>query len=276
LQLRTSGVCDFEPAFLLEVIAEQRERFVAVLREFGPDDWTAPTRCAEWSAHDVVRHLCDGNTVGCNMLGAGTNKATLSVEAGFDPRITPRQWMAASAGEPPQVTLGRFAATSEERLGVARGRLARGRSFDVGLPYGPMDWTVLLLHSFWDAWIHERDVLLARSAEHPTDDDATLYAAGYGVFLAAVIASLFGSPVQENLRLGGEGGGVFNIDSRDGVVTLSVNRVTTVGPPAAHVTDALAGRSPVASALPDLPISSRAALSNLADFLKTPVEPGPT
>jgi hypothetical protein len=28
-----------------------------------------------------------------------------------------------------------------------------------------MDWTVLLLHLFWDSWIHERDVLLARGAD---------------------------------------------------------------------------------------------------------------
>jgi len=36
-----------------------------------------------------------------------------------------------------------------------------------------MDWTVLLLHLFWDSWIHERNVLLARGAKHPTADDAT-------------------------------------------------------------------------------------------------------
>jgi hypothetical protein len=38
-----------------------------------------------------------------------------------------------------------------------------------------MDRTVLVLHAFWDSWIHERDVLLARGTEHPTDDDAALY-----------------------------------------------------------------------------------------------------
>jgi uncharacterized protein (TIGR03083 family) len=276
LLLRTSGACDFDPAHLLEVFGEQRERFVAVLGGFGSDDWAAPTRCAEWSAHDVVRHLCDCNTVGCNMIGAGTNDSTLIIEAGFDPRITPCQWMAASAGESPRVTLGRFAATSEELLGLARGLLARRGSFDVRLPYGPMDWTVLLLHGFWDAWIHERDVLLARSNQDPPDDDAAFYVAAYGLFIAAVIASLFGSHVQEKLTLGSEGGGVFDLNSREGMVTLSANRVTTVGPPAAQVTDALAGRSPVSDALRDLPSHSRAALSHLADFLNTPVEQSPT
>ena len=61
LLLRTQAACDFDPVHLLEVWARQRQRFVAVVRGFGPGDWAAPTRCAAWSAHDVVRHLCDGN-----------------------------------------------------------------------------------------------------------------------------------------------------------------------------------------------------------------------
>jgi uncharacterized protein (TIGR03083 family) len=272
LLLTTSGWCDFDPEFLLGVFAEQRKRFMEILEGFGPEDWAAPTRCAAWSAHDVIRHLCE-----CNAIATGTDNRSIDAAAGFDPRITPRQWMTASAGEPPAVTLARFAGTTEELFGLAHARLVQGRSFDVRLPYGPMDWTVLVLHAFWDSWIHERDVLLARHAEHPTDDDATLYATAYGLFVAAAAALLlFGDPVQQRLTLGGAGGGVFDLASGDGVITLSVNRVTTVGRPAAEVTDALAGRSPVDAALRDLPSNSRAALARLADFLNTPVEPSPT
>ncbi len=276
LVLRTGGPCEFDTEHLFGVVGEQRERFVAVLRGFGPEDWAAPTRCAKWCAHDVIRHLCDGNTLGCNTVRAGTDDGTRDIGADFDPRVTPGEWLIATEGESPDVTLGRLVATTEELLGLARGRLARSRSFDVRLPYGPMDWTVLLLHGFWDSWIHERDVLLARGAEHPTDDDATFYATAYGVFIAAVVASLFGDQVQDKLRLGGCGGGVFDVDSCDGAVTLSVGRLTTVGPPAAEVTDALAGRSPIATGLRGLASHSRAALSHLANFFNTPVEPSPT
>jgi uncharacterized protein (TIGR03083 family) len=243
----------------------QRQRFVTVLQGFGSDDWAAPTRCADWSAHDVVRHLCDANAI-----ATGTDDRTLDLTAGYDPRITPREWLTASAGESPDATLGRLVATTEELLILARARLAQSRSFDVRLPYGPMDWTILVLHAFWDSWIHERDVLLARGIEHPTDGDATLYVTAYGLFLAAAMASMFGDQLQEKLKLGGDGGGVFDLDSR-GAVTLTVSRVTTAGPPAAEVADALAGRSLVAAALGDLPASSRAALSRIADFFNTPV-----
>jgi uncharacterized protein (TIGR03083 family) len=271
LLLRTAGECDFDPEHLLEVFGGQRRRFVAVLEGFGPDDWAASTRCAAWSAHDVVRHLCDGN-----VIGAGTDDRSIDVAGGFDPRITPCQWLTASAEESPEDTLTRFAATTEEVFGILRARLVEGRTFDVTLPYGPMDWTVFVLHGFWDSWLHERDVLLARGVAHRSSDDADFYATAYGVFIAAVVASIFGEPVQETLELSGDGGGVFHVDSSGGATALTATRVATGGPRAAEVTDALAGRSPVVTALCHLPSNSRAALSCLADFFNTPIEQSPT
>ena len=270
LLLRTEGACDFDPEHLVEVFDEQRGRFVTVLEGFGPDDWVGPTPCADWSAHDVVRHLGDAN-----VIAAGARGRSLDVTAGFDPRITPREWLAASAGESPDATLDRLVATTEQLCAVARVRLAEGRRFDAHLPYGRVDWTLVVLHAFWDSWIHERDVLLAQGREHPTDDDATVYATAYGLFIAAAVASLFGDQVQETLTLGGEGGGVFDLDGRR-PVTITVSRVTSAGPPAAQIADALAGRSPITAVLGDLAPGSRAALSRLADFFNTPVEPTPT
>ena len=86
LVLRTEGACDLDPQHLLDVWARQRQRFAEVLRGFGHEDWAAPTRCADWSAHDVVRHLCDCNAIAA---GAGPDDPTLDPTAGFDPRITP-------------------------------------------------------------------------------------------------------------------------------------------------------------------------------------------
>jgi hypothetical protein len=115
-----------------------------------------------------------------------------------------------------------------------------------------------------------RDVLLARDAEHPASDDAAGYAAAYGLFISAAMASLFGGPVRDTLTLGGNGGGIFDLDSR-GAVTLTVSRGHAAGPPAAEVIDALAGRAP-AAVLADLPASTRTALSHLADYFTTPVD----
>ena len=271
LLLQTAGTCDIEPGHLLQVFGAQRKRFVAVLRGFSPDDWAAPTRCADWSAHDVVRHLCDANTF---LAATSPGDRRLDITAGFDPRVTPRQWATVSADESPDATFRRFLTTTERMLGQLRGWLAQDRRFDVHLPYGLRDWTVLALHAHWDSWLHERDVLLAQGREHPTDDDATFYATAYGVFIAAAVAPIFGDQVQEKLTLGGDGGGVFDVEN-GGAATLAVTRIVTAGPPAAQVTDALAGRFTDAAVLSGLSAGSRTALLRMADFFNSPVEQRP-
>ena len=77
--------------------------------------------------------------------------------------------------------------------------------------------------------------------------------------------------MQQKLTLGGDGGGIFEVDNRGGV-TLTVQRATGAGPRAAEVADALAGRAQIAAALPELPDRSRTALSCMADFFHTPVK----
>jgi len=265
LLLQTEGECDIDPERLFDVFSEQRQRFVTILRGFGPEDWVARTRCTDWSAHDVVRHLCDANVL---ITRSSADDSTLDVTAGFDPRVTPGEWLRASAGESPGASLERFVATTEDLLALARSRLAERRRFDVPLPYGQMDWTVVVLHAFWDSWVHERDVLLARGDEHPTNDDATFYATSYGLFIAAAVALMFGDPVEEQLKLDD---GVFNLASR-GDVTLMVTRVTTAGHPAARVADVLAGRRQIDGALDAVPTQSRGALLRMADFMNAPVD----
>jgi hypothetical protein len=271
LLLKTGGGCSLDSERLLDLIGEQRQRFISLVQWFGPEEWAAPTRCASWSAHDVVRHL--GDEAATARIGADDH--AMDMAAGFDPRVTPQRRLAASAGEPPDASVLRLVAATDEQLVVFRTRMAQGNTFDVHLPYGAMDWTVLALHALWDSWIHERDVLLVRAVEHPTDADTTFYVAAYAVFLAAVMAPIFGSDdVNERLVLGGAGGGVFVVETR-GDVALTAEQMTTDGPAAADVADALAGRSPVDAVLGDLPANSRAALSRLADYFNTPVTQGP-
>jgi hypothetical protein len=91
------------------------------------------------------------------------------------------------------------------------------------------------------------------------------------VFIASAVASgLAGDQLQQQLTLGGAGGGVFDIDTH-GAVIVTATRPTVAGPPAAVVADALAGRSPIDQALPDLAPGSRTALARLGDLFNTPI-----
>jgi len=98
------------------------------------------------------------------------------------------------------------------------------------------------------------------------------YAAAHGLLLAAAVAPMHGHPGAPHAGPGGDGRGVFGLDSR-GPLTVTVTRVPTAGPPAAEITGALAGRAAAAGLLGGLPASARAALPRLAGFCNTPVTP---
>jgi hypothetical protein len=119
----------------------------------------------------VVQHLCD-----CNASLGGTDQRLLDPAAGFDPRTTPRHWPAILASEPPDASLARFLGTTRDLLALARSWLDRGERYQVRLPYGAMDWTVLVLHGFWDSWLHERDILLAQPGQ--AEQDQRVYGEG--------------------------------------------------------------------------------------------------
>ena len=195
---------------------------------------------------------------------------TFDLANGFDPRITPREWLSVSVGEEPADTLSRLTAQTEEMLALVRSRLKAGSRFDVWLPFGLVDWRVQTLHLFWDSWIHERDVLLAQGAPHPTSAEATGYAAAYGLFIAAAVAAMFGEQVRHQLELSGPGSGIYDLSNEDGVA-LSVTRIATSGPLAAEVADALAGRVVPAAVLGALPAGPRTTLTRMGEFFNAPL-----
>ena len=121
LLLQTKGACDFDPGHLLDVFGEQRQWFAAVLQGFGPEDWAAPTRCAEWSAHDVVRHLCDCNAIG-TAFAAGTDDGTLDITADFDRESRPAGgWPPRPASRPAPPSAGSWRPPTNCSLSPALG-----------------------------------------------------------------------------------------------------------------------------------------------------------
>ena len=84
----------------------------------------------------------------------------------FDNRRTPLRWLERTAGEAPEKTVEDLRRLTTEETTALRLRVAEGAGEAVVGPYGPVDWSVLTAHVFWDAWLHDRDVTepLGRSA----------------------------------------------------------------------------------------------------------------
>jgi uncharacterized protein (TIGR03083 family) len=197
-----------------DALRSQRQRFAVLLRGLDDDAWTAQSRCAEWSVHEVVRHLCDA-TLKTTALLRGELPEDVGT-ADMDPRTTPVAWLARSSGERPHDTLAVFEDATAELLDEVD-RHARA-STDAEIPwlYASVPWSIAVLHVFWDAWIHERDILepLRRQPESPAIESRA--AATYGLTMACVPVIFGSAPLDELVVLAGDGGGRFSLEVREG------------------------------------------------------------
>ena len=69
----------------------QRERLIAVLADFGDEQWAHPSRCEGWSNRDVICHLETTNGFWTISVAAGLAGEPTEILRNFDPVATPAQ-----------------------------------------------------------------------------------------------------------------------------------------------------------------------------------------
>jgi uncharacterized protein (TIGR03083 family) len=218
LAVSTASADESQKEFVRNVLRSQRPRLAAVLRSLDDHEWTVQSRCTEWSVHEVVRHLCDA-TFKCIELLRGE----LPEGSGqFDPRTTPVAWLARSAGERPRDTLVVFEDASAELLDEVDGHFRDATTAHIPFLYGPVPWSIVVLHVFWDAWVHERDILMPLRRPHDSPAIESRAAAAYGLSVGCVPVMLQGSRLEETVVLAGDGGGIFRIETQDHKITTTV------------------------------------------------------
>jgi len=185
------------------VLGDQRERFLRTFGAFSDERWLQPTRCGDWDAHTVFRHLTDA----AEMQAAGftgERPAFAGLMSDFDPQTTPDEWLAYSASETPAETFGRYERVSQTSRKAASESFASGEDRKAGGPYGPAHWSVVTVHVLWDAWVHERDILLA-DGEGPVGISGSMaeqrLTTMYGALMTAVPGVRFGMPLVATITL---------------------------------------------------------------------------
>ena len=107
-----------------------------------------------------------------------------------------------------------------------------------------------MLHILWDAWVHERDILLPLGRRHDSPVVESSATAAYGLTLASCMPVMFeGTPLNESVALAGDGGGMFRIETDDDKITTTVadgdsdaSNAEPLSGALADVVDSLVGR----------------------------------
>nr|WTC14053.1 maleylpyruvate isomerase N-terminal domain-containing protein [Streptomyces anthocyanicus] len=257
-----SGYSD-GPFAVVDAYATQRARFLRHAAGLSEEAWRSATRCSEWNVHDVVRHVRDVTALHVFQLGGPFPGFRLTRE--FDPVVTPTEWLAASAGESPQDTVLELARLVEEEERLLRARAETNPDETITGALGrALHWSVQSIHTFWDAWMHERDIMLPRGETPEYPDNEARLATMYGLLCAAAPASWNGDFVHAGLLLEGGVDDSYVVTSVDGVIRVlaaPVDGADRLTGEVGATLDGLAGRGPE---LEDVLDGSAPALARLA------------
>ena len=221
-----------------------RRRLLAVVEGLEAGDWARPSRCELWTVHDVIRHVRDA----CRLHVDGLRREGVSpLDKPFDPRRTPQEWLDPTTGASPEETVAHLRALCPQEAEALDTRVRRYTDEVVMAPYGPVHWTILTAHVFWDAWLHVRDVTEALGGGFPSTPVEDGVVALYALLIASMPAGRRNHRFDVTVRLTGA-------DAREHVASVVPGRVVlrSGGPaPAADlrgdlvaVVDSLAGRGP--------------------------------
>ena len=186
---------DGPPALVLELsqpdvsvpLLRQRQRLADELDGFDEAQWSTPSRCEGWTARDVVAHLVGTNQFWALSITAALGGAPTRFLASFDPVATPAQMVDATSAKSAAEVLADYV-EANEALTAAVGAITDW-SVAGEAPPGHVSLTAVCLHALWDAWIHERDILLPlglTQTEEPDEVSGCLaYSSAIGPALAA-------------------------------------------------------------------------------------------
>ena len=179
-----------------EVVVRQRRRMESFLAEFGEDEWAAPSRCEGWSNQDVIAHLVTVNGFWELSVRAGLAGDPTRILATFDPAATPPLLVEPFRALSGKEVLDQFMSSNDGFFDALGGLDTAGWNTLAEAPPGHIAIRLLAAHALWDAWIHERDILvpLGRAQEREPHEVASClrYAAVIGPVLTLGENSLRG------------------------------------------------------------------------------------
>jgi uncharacterized protein (TIGR03083 family) len=257
-----------------ETLIRQRRRMVNELASLTDEEWRTLSRCEGWTTQDVVAHLSTTDDFWRLSIEAGLAGAPSRFLVGFDPRLTPAALVDAMQALSPAATFERFATSTRSLCDAVDALDVNGWATIAEAPPGHVPIRVIAHHALWDAWVHERDILLPLGVAPVEEADEIISCLRYAAALGPSFAALSDADRR----------GVLAIDVSDPdahvVVELAGGEVAVragEAPPGAavlcgravDVLEMLSIRAPFDQAIPD---DARWMVQGLADVFESTAE----
>jgi len=184
-------------------LLRQRQRLGAFVGGLSEEHWNASSRCDSWSVRDVIAHLVSTDQFWLLSATAALAGAPTRFLAGFDPALTPAALVDGMQDVPAAEVLARYLEGIETLAATLTGLDEARWSLPAEAPPGHVPLHVMARHALWDAWIHERDVVLPLGATPVEEPDEVLACLQYSAALGLAFLATSGSTRTGTLVLDG-------------------------------------------------------------------------
>ncbi len=231
-------------------LLRQRRRMVDILGDLEPEEWTVASRCSGWSIQDVVAHLIGTNRFWALSIRSGLAGSPTRLLIGFDPVATPARMVEPMRSLTPDAVLTVFAESVEDLAAALDGIDDAGWSRIGEVPAGHVALRAVALHSLWDAWIHERDVVLPLGQSPVEEADEVTASLLYAAVLGPAVLAAGGHPGSGTLIIHAEHPTIrFAVDAGGTVVAREPAASDAGAPhlsgPAVELLEGLSARVPL-------------------------------
>lgn len=238
---------DGDPAAIAAPAIRQRRRLADTLAGLSDEQWRHPSRCAGWTARDVIVHLESTNGFWAFATKAGVGGEPTRFLQTFDPVASPAQMVAANEISPAEL-LERFVASNEALAGVWTA--CSGADWDAlaEAPPGHISVSAVAHHALWDSWVHERDVLLPLGIVPPEEADEVTACLRYAAALGPALAVTRGLDRRGTFAVGADDpavDAVVEIGDRVHVRAGTADADLCLTGPAVELLEALSIRRPL-------------------------------
>lgn len=211
----------FDPGSVRKPLLRQRRRLLDTLGGLSDDQWSAPSRCADWSVQDVVTHLIGTDGFWTASLAGGLAGKPTRFLVGFDPKATPAAMVDAAVADGPARTLAELTEATSQFCGLVEGLDVAGLEVIAEAPPGHVPAHVMLHHALWDCWVHERDICLPLGIDVPEEADEVLACLRYAIALAPALSLTNGHDGRGNL--------IADVSDPDATIVATVTDHVMVG-----------------------------------------------
>ena len=229
-------VLDGEPGAIAGPTIRQRRRLLDRVRAFETEEWEQPSRCEGWTSRDVIAHLDITNHFWTMAIDAGRRGSPTRILTAFDPVSTPAQMVLDTREIADGDLLARFESSTTTFIELLASLDERDWTALAEAPPGHLAISAVVHHALWDAWVHERDILLPLQIDPLVEADEVSACLRY-------VAAL--GPAFDRSR-GGSDGGWFQVRTSDPSTAFKVSiaaqiQVTAIGPDAPAPAEASGG-----------------------------------